>query len=153
MELKDIKRIEAEGTMMELSKEDRIKGGIILKEVGKNYIERSIPWFKSAEAEMSSGEQMSIPMGSVTYKADMKEKTSHKTVVKEEEFIDVLKKTGHTEYLKEAVDKNKVYKDAASGKLTDPEVLDCFQKIVKVEVEYKEESRGELNYEIIIFKS
>ena len=137
MELKDIKRIEEEGTMMELSKEDRIKGGIILKEVGKNYIERSIPWFKSAEAEMSVGEQMSIPMGSVTYKAGMKEKTSNKAVVKDEEFIEVLKKTGHTEYLKEAVDKSKIYKDAASGKLTDPDVLDCFQRITKVELEYK----------------
>lgn len=137
MNIKDIRRIEDEGTMMELSKEDRLKGGIILKEVGKDYIARSATWLKSVESEMSVGEQMSIPMGSVTYKADMKEKTSHKAVVKDEEFIEVLKNTGHTEYIKEAVDKNKIYKDAASGKLTDPDILDCFQRITKVELEYK----------------
>lgn len=137
MELKDVLKINNEGTMMDLSKEERLQGGIILKEVGKDFIEKSIPWFRSVESEMSAGEQMSIPMGSVTYKANMKETTAHKAVVKDEEFIEVLKNTGHTEYIKEAVDKNKIYKDAASGKLTDPDILDCFQRITKVELNYK----------------
>lgn len=137
MNIKDIRRIEDEGTMMDLSKEERLKGGIILKEVGKDYIARSATWLKSVEAEMSAGEQLSIPMGSVTYNANLKETTAHKAVVKDEEFIEVLKNTGHTEYIKEAVDKNKIYKDAASGKLTDPDILDCFQRITKVELNYK----------------
>ena len=92
MELKDIKRIEEEGTMMELSKEDRIKGGIILKEVGKNYMRDLFLGSNLLKQRCQLGEQMSIPMGSVTYKADMKQKTSNKAVVKDEEFIEVLKR-------------------------------------------------------------
>lgn len=137
MELKDVLKIEKEGTMSTLSKEDRLKGGIILKRTGEELLAKAEPWIDSVKDELSVGEQLSIPMGSITYKAKKKESITHKAVVTDSEFIDVLKRTGHDKYItnKEVVNRNQVYKDAASGKITNKDVLDCFERLVNTKID------------------
>ena len=133
MELKDIMKIEKEGTIKDQSKETRLEGGLTLKRTGESLIKRSIPWFESLEDDMSVGEQLALDMGGTIYKAKKKESSSHKrkSTVSEATVIELLKDKGLTQYLKEAVNTNKLYKDYDSGVLTDTDVRDCFERLVE----------------------
>jgi hypothetical protein len=137
MELKEIKRIEDEGTIKEQSKEIRLEGGLTLKRTGETLIKRSIPWFESLEDDMSVGEQLALDMGGTIYKAKKKESTSHKRKVSEAAVIELLKDKGMTQYLKEAVNTSKLYKDYDSGVLTDADVRDCFERLVEEKLDIK----------------
>lgn len=137
MELKDIMKIEKEGTIKEQSKETRLEGGLTLKRTGESLIKRSIPWFESLEDDMSVGEQLALDMGGTIYKAKKKEATSHKRKVSEAAVIELLKDKGMTQYLKEAVNTSKLYKDYDSWVLTDADVRDCFERLVEEKLDIK----------------
>ena len=139
MELKDIMKIEKEGTIKEQSKEIRLEGGLTLKRTGESLIKRSIPWFESLEDDMSVGEQLALDMGGTIYKAKKKESSSHKrkSTVSEATVIELLKDKGLTQYLKEAVNTNKLYKDYDSGVLTDADVRDWFERLVEEKLDIK----------------
>lgn len=139
MELKEIKRIEDEGIIKEQSKEVRLEGGLTLRRTGENLIKRSIPWFESLEDDMSVGEQLALDMGGTIYKAKKKESSSHKrkSGVTEDQVLALLKSKGLDTYIKEAVNTNKLYKDYDSGVLTDGDVRDCFERLVKETLDIK----------------
>ena len=139
MELKEIKRIEDEGTIKEQSKEVRLEGGLTLRRTGESLIKRSIPWFESLEDDMSVGEQLALDMGGTIYKAKKKESSSHKrkSGVTEAAVIELLKDKGMTQYLKEAVNTNKLYKDYDSGVLTDADIRDCFERLIEEKLDIK----------------